>query len=146
MLKKWQSEIRTDKSNKTITILTEAFHAALFSISTREEGDEPSYYKVEGTYNSSHCVCLCLTHLIYISVLGSAVFNGVIQLCVLELGPAIRRFLGLQQGSKQPPHKCKKFIKIKRSLKVYFTDLLKVSSFFSSFMKDFCLIFFYFSY
>ncbi|XP_018561160.1 nucleolar complex protein 2 homolog [Anoplophora glabripennis] len=104
MLKKWQSEIQTDKSNKTITTLTQAFHAALFTISSREEDDEPSHYKVE----------------------GSAVFNGVIQLCVLELGPAIRKFLGLQHGWKQPPHKCKKFIKIKRSLKFYFTDLLKL--------------------
>lgn len=59
--------------------------------------------------------------------LGSAVFNGVIQLCVLELGPAIRRFLGLQKGSKQPPHKCKKFTKIKNVLKSYFGDLLKVN-------------------
>lgn len=48
MLKKWQSEIRTDKSNKTIITLTQAFHAALFTISSCEEDDESSYYKVEG--------------------------------------------------------------------------------------------------
>ncbi|KAJ8923311.1 hypothetical protein NQ315_001869 [Exocentrus adspersus] len=103
LLKKWQSDIQTDKSNKTIITLTEAFHAALVTISTQED-EEPSHFKVE----------------------GSAVFNGVIQLCVLELGAAIRRFLGLHQGSKQPPHKCKKFMKIKRPLKFYFTDLLKL--------------------
>lgn len=61
----------------------------------------------------------------FVSV-GAAVFNGVIQLCVLELGPAIRKYLGLQKGSKQPPHKCKKFTKIKQMLKLYFGDILKV--------------------
>lgn len=59
-------------------------------------------------------------------VLGPSVFNGVVQLCVLELGPAIRRYLGIQRGSKHPPHKCKKFSKIKQILKSYFADILKV--------------------
>nr|CAI5851950.1 unnamed protein product [Callosobruchus analis] len=103
MLKQWQSELRTDKKNRSIIIATQAFHAALKTVST-EEDDVPSYYKVE----------------------GSAVFNGVIQLCVLELGPAVRRFLGLKKGSKQPPHKCKRFVKIKNALKSYFGDLLKL--------------------
>ncbi|KAG5890176.1 hypothetical protein JTB14_014342 [Gonioctena quinquepunctata] len=104
LLKIWGSEIHTDKSNKTIIALMQAFHAALHRIANREEDEEPSYFKVE----------------------GSAVFNGVIQLCVLELGPATRRFLGLHPGSKQPAHKCKKFIKIKRVLKTYFADILKL--------------------
>ncbi|KAJ8972628.1 hypothetical protein NQ314_000084 [Rhamnusium bicolor] len=117
MLKKWQSDIHTDKSNKTIIDLTQAFHAALFRIANQDEDKEPSHFRVEAHQFSTHEDYL---------ILGSAVFNGVIQLCVLELGPAIRRFLGLQQGSKQPPHKCKKFIKIKRILKGYFTDLLQL--------------------
>ncbi|CAG9857031.1 unnamed protein product [Phyllotreta striolata] len=105
MLRAWQTDIQTDKSSKTITTLIDAFHAALQRISS-EEDNEPAYYKVD----------------------GSAVFNGVIQLCVLELGPAVRRFLRLEQGSKQPPHKCKKFSKIKNNLKLYFTDILKLLS------------------
>uniref|UniRef100_A0A6P7GR46 Nucleolar complex protein 2 homolog n=1 Tax=Diabrotica virgifera virgifera TaxID=50390 RepID=A0A6P7GR46_DIAVI len=104
LLKHWQTEIQTDKSNKTIIAVTHAFHAALRTVVSEEEDQEPAEYKVE----------------------GSAVFNGVIQLCVLELGPAVRRFLGLQPKSKQPPHKCKKFIKIKKYLKAYFTDILKL--------------------
>lgn len=105
MIKKWQSNIQTDKSNKTLTELAQAFHAALKRISNDEnEDDEPARFKIE----------------------GSAVFNAVVQLCVMHLGPAIRRFLGLKPGSKQPPHKCKKFNKIKKTLKGYFTDLLKV--------------------
>nr|CAH7740081.1 unnamed protein product [Callosobruchus chinensis] len=103
MLKQWQSDLRIDKSNKSIIVAIQAFHAALRTVST-EEDDAPTYYKVE----------------------GSAVFNGVIQLCVLELGPAIRKFLGLKKGSKQPPHKCKRFVKVKNALKSYFADILKL--------------------
>ncbi|CAG9773791.1 unnamed protein product [Ceutorhynchus assimilis] len=105
LIKKWQNDIQTDKSNKTITELAQAFHAALQRISSDEEKDEaPGHFKVE----------------------GSAVFNAVIQLCVMHLGPAIRKFLGLKPGSKLPPHKCKKFNKIKNTLKSYFNDILKL--------------------
>ncbi|XP_066261385.1 nucleolar complex protein 2 [Euwallacea similis] len=106
MIKTWQNEIQTDKSNKTIAKLSQAFHAALKMITkdSDELDDDSVNFKVE----------------------GSAVFNAVIQLCVLHLGPAVRKFLGLQSGSKQPPHKCKKFNKIKGILKTYFIDLLKL--------------------
>ncbi|XP_066140122.1 nucleolar complex protein 2 [Euwallacea fornicatus] len=106
MIKTWQNDIQTDKSNQTITKLCRAFHAALRMIT--KDGGEP---------DDDHR---------NLKVEGSAVFNAVIQLCVLHLGPAIRRFLGLQSGSKQPPHKSKKFNKIKGILKTYFTDLLKL--------------------
>lgn len=106
MLKAWQNDIQTDKSNKTIVALTQAFHAALLRVSNPEEADEIAHYKVD----------------------GSSVFNAVIQICVLELGPAVKRFLGLKPGARQPPHKCKKFTKIKRALKDYFTDLLRILS------------------
>lgn len=57
---------------------------------------------------------------------GSAAFNGVIQMCVLNLEPAIRRFLGLHQKTSLQPHKCKKWNKIKSSLRCYFTDVTKL--------------------
>ncbi|KAL1494504.1 hypothetical protein ABEB36_010091 [Hypothenemus hampei] len=104
LLKTWQNEIQTDKSNKTIIKLIQAFHAALKRLSNEESDEEPDLYKVD----------------------GSAVFNAVIQLCVIHLGPAVRKFLGLEPGSKQSPHKCKKFNKIKGPLKTYFSDLLKL--------------------
>ncbi|GJQ82217.1 hypothetical protein Trydic_g19421 [Trypoxylus dichotomus] len=104
VLKTWQNDIRTDKSNTTIVKLIKAFHAAIARISGSEKDDEDSSYKVE----------------------GSAIFNGVIQICVLELGPAIRRYLRIPQGSKQPPHKSKRFVKIKAVLRGYFVDLLKL--------------------
>lgn len=57
---------------------------------------------------------------------GAAAFNGVVQLCVLHLEPAIRRFLGLHQKTALQPHKCKKWNKIKSSLRGYFTDITKL--------------------
>ncbi|CAH0563898.1 unnamed protein product [Brassicogethes aeneus] len=104
LIKQWQNDIQTDKSKNTILNVTQAFHACLKRVSADDDQDEePALFKVE----------------------GSSVFNGVIQLCVLELGPAMRRFLGISQ-SRMPPHKCKKFPKIKKILKGYFTDLLKL--------------------
>ncbi|XP_022916692.1 nucleolar complex protein 2 [Onthophagus taurus] len=103
LLKTWRKDIETDASNKTLTTLIKAFHAAVLSVSA-DNSQDISEFKVE----------------------GSAVFNGIIQVCVLELGPAIRRYLKISPGSKQPPHKCKRFIKIKAVLRGYFTDLLKI--------------------
>lgn len=51
MLKKWQVDIQTDKSNHTIRNLVNAFHAALKRVSNNEEDDEPVHFKVGG--NSS---------------------------------------------------------------------------------------------
>lgn len=61
---------------------------------------------------------------------GSTIFNGIVQLCVFDLGPALRKFLGLESGSKQPPHKCKKFVKVKTMLQTYFKDIMKVCKLF----------------
>ncbi|KAK5640710.1 hypothetical protein RI129_009257 [Pyrocoelia pectoralis] len=101
MLRKWQSDLQTDNTKNTIAHVIQAFHAALLRVSNEQE--EISDYKVD----------------------GSAIFNAVIQLCVLELSPAIRKFLGLK-STKMAPHKCKKFVKIKTLLQMYFTDLLKI--------------------
>lgn len=104
LIKKWQNDIKTDKSCHTINCITKAFHAALIRVSNEDE-QVHCEYKVD----------------------GSSVFNAVIQLCVMELGPALRRYLKLPTGSKQAPHKCKKFIKVRTLLRGYFIDLLKVS-------------------
>lgn len=104
MLKIWQAELQTDRSNETIGNVVKAFRAALLNVSSSEEQDPNAHYKVK----------------------GSAVFNAVVQLCVLDLGPAIRKFLGMRSGSRIPPHKCKRFVKLKSILKSYLSDLLKV--------------------
>lgn len=122
VLKKWQTDIQSDKSNKTIGQLVQAFHAALQRVSGAEN-DEPVQFKVDGKLFSSLCKLKGFNLQIFT---GSSVFNAVIQLCVLELGPAVKRFLGLSPGSKQPPHKCRRFVKIRTLLRTYFSDLLQV--------------------
>ncbi|KAF5294411.1 hypothetical protein FQA39_LY13396 [Lamprigera yunnana] len=69
------ANLQTDTSKDTITCAIHACHAALLRVSNVE--DEVCIYKVD----------------------GSSVFNGVIQLCVLELDPAVRRFLNLKSNN-----------------------------------------------
>lgn len=103
LLKQWQTDLSLDKvSVETIKNIIQAVNSALLSIS----GDHVAglAYKVE----------------------GAAVFNGVLQLCVLHLHPAVKRFLGLTGKTTKQPHKCKKWNKIRSSLKDYLTDLTKL--------------------
>lgn len=100
MLKNWQKELSLDKvSVDTIKNVIEAVNSALVSIS----GDKPakSLYKVE----------------------GAAVFNGILQLCLLHIYPAVKRFLGLAGRTSKKPHHCKKWNKIRNPLRNYLTDL-----------------------
>lgn len=48
LLKKWQNDIREDKTNQTIRNLVHAFHAALKRVSSNEADDEPVHFKVGG--------------------------------------------------------------------------------------------------
>lgn len=59
--------------------------------------------------------------------LGSSVFNAVIQMCVLYLPSAIKKYLGMEQSGKDP-QKCKHFVKLKGPLLAYLNDLLKLLS------------------
>lgn len=52
-------------------------------------------------------------------------FNAVIQMCVLYLPPALKKYLGLETSGKDP-QKCKHFVKIKNPLISYLNDLLKL--------------------
>lgn len=103
LLKQWQNDLSLEKVGvDTIKNVIQAVNSALLSIS----GDHVAglAYKVE----------------------GAAVFNGVLQLCILHLHPAIKRFLGLTGKTSKQPHKCKKWNKIRTSLKDYLTDLTKL--------------------
>ena len=103
LLKTWQGEIQKDKTLRTIKCAVEAFHAALQTVS-ESTGAESLPYKVE----------------------GGVVFNGVVQLCVLYLPEAFKRFLKLGPESQFQAHKCKRFGKVKSILKSYLTDLIKI--------------------
>lgn len=50
LLKKWQVDIQTDKTNQTIRNLIHAFHAALRRVSSNEDDDEPVQFKVGGKF------------------------------------------------------------------------------------------------
>ncbi|CAL1684552.1 unnamed protein product [Lasius platythorax] len=99
LLKTWQQEIQTDKSIVSIKRAVEAFHAALDSVA--ESSDTDTRYKVE----------------------GNAIFNGVMQLCVMHLPDAFKRFLKLDPKS-QEAHKSKRFGKVRGILKLYLSDLI----------------------
>ncbi|XP_078036307.1 nucleolar complex protein 2 [Augochlora pura] len=103
LLKKWQEEIQKDKSANTIKCAVEAFHAALETVSDSPDKDHLQY-KVE----------------------GGAVFNGVVQLCIMYLPDAFKRFLNLGPENQFKAHKSKRFVKIKGILKSYLTDLIKI--------------------
>lgn len=104
LLKQWQNQLAQDPVPlETIKNVIFALNSTLLTL-VGESDSSAKVYQVE----------------------GAAVFNGVIQLCVLNLEPAIRRFLGLHQKTSLQPHKCKKWNKIKSSLRCYFTDVTKL--------------------
>lgn len=110
LLKEWQTELSKEKvSVDVIKNVIKGLNSALLSISSEQD-----------------------THQLVYRVDGAAVFNGVIQLCVLHLQPAVQRFLGLHVSTSLKPHKCKKWNKIKSSLRDYILDLTKLLEHISS--------------
>lgn len=119
------------RTSKSIKIAVEAFHAALQTVSETQD-ENATKFKVEGSASRFYQVI----HLINASVIRKciiiitiviSVFNGVIQLCIMHLPNAFRRFLKLGTNAQFAAHKCKRFIKVKGSLKLYLTDLITVS-------------------
>ncbi|XP_033226481.1 nucleolar complex protein 2 homolog [Belonocnema kinseyi] len=107
LLRSWQESLQKDKTTKTIKIAVEVFHAAIATLGDKmdeETNKEISRYKVD----------------------GSAVFNGVVQMCVMNLPEAFKRFLNLGSQTRFEAHKAKKFVKVKGALKSYLTDLIKL--------------------
>lgn len=104
MLKQWQGELAQDRvSLDVIKNVVLALNSTLLTLAGENDASVKAY-----------------------QVGGAAAFNGVVQLCVLHLEPAIRRYLGLHQKTALQPHKCKKWNKIKSSLRGYFTDITKL--------------------
>lgn len=104
LLKQWQSELSQEKVPlDVIKNVVLALNSTLLTLAGETDASA-KVYQVE----------------------GAAAFNGVIQLCVLHLEPALRRFLGLHQKTALQPHKCKKWNKLKSSLRGYFVDITKL--------------------
>ncbi|XP_046961477.1 nucleolar complex protein 2 homolog [Vanessa cardui] len=104
MVAQWQAELQGDGKIKlkSLTTIIKVFNAAMLR-ATSDDGTTEGEFKVE----------------------GSSVFNAVIQMCVLYLPAAIKKYLGMEQSGKDP-QKCKHFIKIKGPLVAYLKDLLKL--------------------
>ncbi|KAK3928441.1 Nucleolar complex protein 2-like protein [Frankliniella fusca] len=105
MIEKWRQSLQSDKSVQTISEVVQAFHAALQRVAPEEE--------------RSACV---------FKVEGGAVFNAVVQMCVLDLLPALRKYLNLTSSSLSymNPVKCKRWIKVKTLIRSYSADLLQL--------------------
>ncbi|XP_017479531.1 PREDICTED: nucleolar complex protein 2 homolog [Rhagoletis zephyria] len=105
LLRQWQ--VQLEKQNVSLDIVRkviQAFSSALASITSDEGNTAPTSFKV----------------------VGSATFNGVVQLCVLHLYPALLRILGLTPRSTTPIHKTKKWTKVRGCLRYYLTDLIRL--------------------
>ncbi|XP_055855379.1 nucleolar complex protein 2 homolog [Episyrphus balteatus] len=57
---------------------------------------------------------------------GAAAFNGVVQLCVLNMHPAVVNVLGISEKTKTPLHKMKKWPKVRSCLRYYLMDLVRL--------------------
>lgn len=104
LLKQWQTELSAEKVPlDVIKNVVLALNSTLLSLAGETDASAKCY-----------------------QVEGAAAFNGVIQLCVLYLEPAIRRFLGLHERTALKPHKCKKWNKIRSILRGYIIDMTKL--------------------
>ncbi|KAK9507727.1 hypothetical protein O3M35_007516 [Rhynocoris fuscipes] len=99
-VKTCRENLINNPSAGSIRQATELFHAAL----ERVTGESTAQYVVE----------------------GSAVFNAVMELCVMHLHKAVVEFLKLPPQHAKDPSKSKKWVKIKSILQSYFTDLFKI--------------------
>ncbi|KAL0280889.1 UNVERIFIED_CONTAM: hypothetical protein PYX00_002053 [Menopon gallinae] len=103
MVTSWQEKLPTTRNKKVIRDVVDAFHAAVLRVST---GDDQLFrFKVE----------------------GSAVFNAIIRMCVMDLNSGIRSFLKIQEGSRTPITQNKLWAKLKPFLKIYFEDLTELA-------------------
>ncbi|VVC36265.1 Armadillo-type fold,Armadillo-like helical,Nucleolar complex protein 2 [Cinara cedri] len=106
MIQIWREKLQNSKQKLSyITAATKAMTAALQRV-TPIEINKPTPYKVE----------------------GSSVFNGVLQMCMFDLHPAILKFLKLPLGSPSQImiSKSKQWKKVKMTLRSYLTDLTKL--------------------
>ena len=91
------------RTHKTLQEIVDAFHAALASIS-------PNIDKSNNKY----------------SVKGSSVFNAILQLCMFHIQPAIRKLLKIPASGRVELGKCKKWVKIRNTVKFYVANVYEV--------------------
>ncbi|BES87430.1 nucleolar complex protein 2 [Nesidiocoris tenuis] len=99
-VEEWRSQLINEPSPKTIGRAIDLFHAAL----DRVTGEDSSEYNVD----------------------GSAVFNAVIEMCVMHLQTSLVDFLKLTPTTLKAPSKAKKWVKVRGPMNSYFVDLFKL--------------------
>nr|CAG4638311.1 EOG090X02MG [Cyclestheria hislopi] len=104
LVDKWQENLKTDKSVKTIAEVVDVFRCAVQSVS--EEKTPKLKYHVEG---------------------GTA-FNSVVRLCIVDLIPAIKRYLKMTDDGPVKLEQSKGWIKVKLHVKSYLADVIRLLS------------------
>nr|SVE73441.1 EOG090X02MG [Daphnia atkinsoni] len=102
MVDKWQEELQDPKSMRTIVDVVSAFRSAVHSVTEEKEG---------------------ATRFV---VQGSAAFNAVVRLCIVDLIPALRRFLKSPPDEKLNLEKCKSWSKLRLHVKAYLADVIRL--------------------
>nr|SVE85380.1 EOG090X02MG [Daphnia pulicaria] len=102
MVDKWQQELQDPKSIKTIVDVVSAFRSAVHSVTEEKEG---------------------ATRFV---VQGSAAFNAVVRLCIVDLIPALKRILKSPADEKLNLEKCKSWTKLRLHVKSYLADIIRL--------------------
>jgi len=98
----WQQELQNPKCIKTIANVVSAFRSAVQSVT--EEKEVQLKFKVQ----------------------GSAAFNAVVRLCIVDLIPALKRFLKSPPDEKLNVERCKSWIKVRLHVKAYLADVIRL--------------------
>nr|SVE74070.1 EOG090X02MG [Daphnia barbata] len=102
MVDKWQQQLQDPKSLSTIVDVVSAFRSAVHSVTEEKEG---------------------ATRFV---VQGSAAFNAVVRLCMIDLIPALKRFLKSPPDEKLNLEKCKSWTKLRLHVKSYLADVIRL--------------------
>nr|SVE75640.1 EOG090X02MG [Daphnia hispanica] len=102
MVDQWQQDLEDPKSMRTIVDVVSAFRSAVHSVTEEKEG---------------------ATRFV---VQGSAAFNAVVRLCIVDLIPALKRFLKSPTDEKLNLEKCKSWTKLRLHVKSYLADVIRL--------------------
>ena len=109
LLNDWQSALSNNPTSKMVGDLSSAFQAALHSIASKEDQDPQGGDKFR--------------------VVGGAMFNAVVRLCLTHMEPSLRRVLKLdpnQDLKVKQLQKSNKWKPLNRTLKTYTLNLAKL--------------------
>nr|SVE75009.1 EOG090X02MG [Daphnia dolichocephala] len=102
MVDAWQQQLQDAESLRTIVDVVSAFRSAVHSVTEEKEG---------------------ATRFV---VQGSAAFNAVVRLCIIDLIPAFKRFLKSPPDEKLNLEKCKSWTKLRLHVKSYLADVIRL--------------------